>query len=71
MSKHFTAINRITGEQWKSKNGSYLVMYDSGYLAEVVEDYYTFIRPLDMVVWQCIIKPVMQRKIDKQNSPKE
>lgn len=42
MSKHFTAVNRITGEMWKSTNGSYLVMYDSGYLAEVVEDYYSY-----------------------------
>lgn len=71
MSKHFTAVNRITGEQWKSTNGSYLVMYDSGYLAEVVEDYYTYMKPLDTSVWKVIIKEPMQRKLDKQNSFKE
>ena len=71
MSKHFTAVNRITGEQWKSTNGSYLVMYDSGYLAEVVEDYYTYMKPLDTSVWKTIIKEPMQRKLDKQNSFKE
>lgn len=71
MSKHFTAVNRITGEQWKSTNGSYLVMYDSGYLAEVVEDYYTFMKPLDLSVWKTIIKEPMQRKLDKQTSSKE
>lgn len=71
MSKHFTAVNRITGEQWKSTSGSYLVMYDSGFLAEVVEDYYTFMKPLDTSVWKTIIKDPMQRKLDKQNSSKE
>ena len=71
MSKHFTAINRTTGERWKSTNGSYLIMYDSGYLAEVTEDFYTYIKPLDTDVWQCIITSPMQRKIDKQNSSKE
>lgn len=71
MSKHFTAINRITGEQWKSTNGSYLMMYDSGFLAEVVEDYYTFVKALDSEVWKTIIKEPMQRKLDKQNSSKE
>ena len=71
MSKHFTAVNRITGEQWKSTNGSYLVMYDSGYLAEVVEDYYTYMKPLDTSVWKTIIKEPMQRKLDKQTSSKE
>ena len=71
MSKHFTAINRITGEQWKSTNGSYLVMYDSGFLAEVVEDYYTFMKPLDTSVWKTIIKEPMQQKLDKQTSSKE
>lgn len=71
MSKHFTAVNRITGEQWKSNNGSFLVMYDSGYLAEVVSDYYTSITPLDTKVWKTIIKEPMQRKLDKQTSSKE
>ena len=85
MSKHFTAINRTTGERWKSTNGSYLIMDDYGYLAEVSMmefdewDGSTFIgtreelaiRQLDTKIWKCVLCPALQRKLDKQNSSKE
>lgn len=56
MSKKFHAENRDTGERWSPGGGAkqYLVMYDSGYLACVTEDYYTYIRPLDPAVWKCV-----------------
>ena len=62
MSKKFYAINRETGERWKPNVSAginirhYLVMYDSGYLAEVKEDFYTYITPLDNKTWEIIIK---------------
>ncbi len=39
MSKKFHAVDRETGERWKSSSQEhqYLVMYDSGYLAVVTE----------------------------------
>lgn len=68
MSKHFTAINRKTGKQWKSKDGSFLVMYDSGYLAEATRtDPMTFPRivPLDIKEWKTVLRKPMQTKIEK------
>ena len=58
MSKQFWAINRVTGEKWKPDKGKkqFLVMYDSGYLAKVTEDFYTYMEPLDVHVWQRVIK---------------
>lgn len=57
MSRKFWAINRATGERWKPEIKSsgvhqYLVMYDSGYLAVVTEDFYTYITPLDAKEWE-------------------
>ncbi len=56
MSKKFKAVNRFTGEEWKPDKSfykeNYLVMYDSGYLAEVRSDgYYTSIVPLCTKTW--------------------
>ena len=72
MSKHFTAINRKTGKQWKSQNGSFLVMYDSGYLAEVVHSevigagiYSTNVIPLDIKEWKMVLRKPMQAKLEK------
>lgn len=71
MSKHFTAINRKTGKQWKSTNGSFLVMYDSGYLAEVKVDFYQsdravpLIVPLDIKEWKTVLRKPMQAKLEK------
>lgn len=31
-------------------------MYDSGYIAVVSEDYYTFIKPLDPKLWEKVEK---------------
>lgn len=58
MSKKFYAEHKITRERWKPEKGKrqYLVMYDSGYLAVVTEDFYTFIEPLDNRLYQTIIK---------------
>lgn len=54
MSKKFYAEHRVTGERWKPENGKrqYLVMYDSGYLAVITEDFYTYIQPLDVATWE-------------------
>ena len=69
MSKHFTAINRRTGKQWKSTNGSFLVMYDSGYLAEVIRNAENFpdtdIIPLDIKEWKTVLRKPMQAKLEK------
>ena len=58
MSKKFWAENRDTGERWKPTPGKkqYLIMYDSGYLAQVTEDYYQYILPLNIKVWKTCIK---------------
>ena len=60
MSKKFYAVNRETGERWKPDKRrdtkQYLMMYDSGYLAVVEEDYYTHITALDYTVWKAVIK---------------
>lgn len=67
MSKYFTATNRNTGEDWKPHRGSYLVMYDSGNLAEVEpSDFYgMFITPLDPKVWKVKIKSSFIGRIDR------
>lgn len=57
MSKKFYAINRETGERWKPDKRhehQFLVMYDSGYLAVVTYDFYTFTEPLDPKIWEKI-----------------
>lgn len=61
MSKKFYAVNRETGEKWKPnkslKEKQYLMMYDSGYLAVVVEYLMSIgIYPLDPKIWQTVIK---------------
>lgn len=58
MSRKFYAINRETGKRWypdhtKDRN-QYLMMYDSGYLAVVTEDFYQYISPLDHKEWKVI-----------------
>ena len=67
MSKHFTAINRKTGKQWKSTEGSFLVMYDSGYLAEVAyaADWSQLVIPLDSKEWKMVLRKPMQAKLEK------
>lgn len=58
MSKKFHAEHRITGEIWKpntrNSGKQYLMMYDSGYLAVVTEDFYTYISPLDPKEWKVV-----------------
>ena len=64
MSKKFWAKNRETGQRWQKDQNidhNYLVMYDSGYLAEVrVNDYVghieTSIKPLDLKIWEKVVK---------------
>lgn len=58
MSKKFHAEHRVTGERWKpeSDKRQYLIMYDSGYLAVITEDYYTYIQPLDVATWKKVEK---------------
>ena len=58
MSKKFWAENRVTGEKWKPQPGKvqYPVMYDSGYLAVVSEDFYQYIQPLDCKTWRLVSK---------------
>lgn len=64
MSKKFYAVNRETGEKWKPVKSvgweqsphQYLVMFDSGYLAVVTQDFYSHITPLDPKIWQTVIK---------------
>lgn len=68
MSKYFTATNRKTGDDWKPhKHGAYLVMYDSGNLAEVgPSDFYgTHISPLDPKEWKVKIKPSFLGRIER------
>lgn len=62
MSKKFHAVNRKTGERWRPEKGKkqYLVMYDSGYLAKITEDFYTFIEPLDRGVWKTELNQTLQ-----------
>lgn len=56
MSRIFHAKNRETGQRWKPDphRKQYLVMYDSGYLAVVTEDFYTTVLPLDPYVWEVV-----------------
>ena len=57
MSKKFHAVNRKTGERWKPDKRfgrNFLVMFDSGYLGEVVQDFYTTITPLDPKFWKVV-----------------
>ena len=69
MSTKFYAVNRITKERWKPANGvkEYLMMYDSGYLAVVKEDFYTSIVPLDPKMWETIVKPnILPKNKDRE-----
>lgn len=56
MSRKFWAENRETGERWKPSKEyhEYLVMYDSGYLAEVSDMGWdgVRIRPLNTSIWK-------------------
>ena len=60
MSRKFYAVNRETGERWNPKKhtmhpNSFLVMYDSGYLAVVSSDgWSTIISPLDNQIWEVV-----------------
>lgn len=56
MSKKFWAENRETGERWKPDPAlkQYLVMYDSGYLAVVTEDFYQTVLPLSLTTWKVV-----------------
>lgn len=59
MAKKFWAVNRITEEKWKpERKGEYLVMYDSGYLAEVFHsDFYgMWVKPLNPKIWKVVHK---------------
>lgn len=61
MSKKFYAVNRETGEKWKPnarhKEKQYLMMYDSGYLAIIIEYVNSIgIYPLDPKIWKTVIK---------------
>jgi hypothetical protein len=67
MSTKFYAKHRVTGEKWKpdpdsSYDHEYLIMYDTGYLAVVKEEFYTYIQPLDPKEWELIIKPNLLKK---------
>jgi hypothetical protein len=60
MSKKFYAVNKVNGEKWKpDDNGfydkQYLVMYDSGKLAVVSQEFYTHISPLNTDIWEPVI----------------
>lgn len=59
MSKKFWAENRVTGARWEPERGNkqYLVMYDSGYLAVVTEDFYQHVTPLDVKEWRAVKAP--------------
>ena len=56
MSCKFYAVHRESGKRWKPdpavKGKQYLMMYDTGYLAVVTEDFYTFISPLSIKEWE-------------------
>jgi hypothetical protein len=56
VSKKFHAERRDTGERWipEKDRKQYLVMYDSGYLAVITEDFYTYITPLNKSDWVCV-----------------
>jgi hypothetical protein len=58
MAKKIKAFNKETGEQWVSSGRikQYLVMYDSGYLGVVTEDFYAYIVPLDPKKWRWEVK---------------
>jgi len=61
MSRKFYAINRETGERWRpdpNAKKQFLVMYDSGYLAEVEfipRNGYN-ITPLDPKIWEKVVR---------------
>ena len=78
MSKKFYAVNRVTGEKWKPERTTvnhrsttqgvfrqYLMMYDSGYLAVVTEDFYVYIKPLDPKIWKTVLTENKENNIKK------
>lgn len=60
MSTKFFAVHRESGERWQSRSDKkqYLIMYDSGGIGVVTEDFYTYIQPLGPE-W----KPVFKKNI--------
>lgn len=50
MTKYFTAIAKENGEEWKSKNGEFLVMFQSGQVGVCKNNLYygRSVEPLDM-----------------------
>lgn len=68
MSKKFYAVNRRTGERWKpdpSVDGrQFLMLYDSGYAASVLENFYTYVTPLNPNEWEVVIKESILRRGD-------
>lgn len=58
MSRKFWAVHRETGQRWKPVEAKkhFLVMYDSGYLAEVRNLDYSgmHITPLDPAIWETV-----------------
>ncbi len=68
MSKKFYAVNRATGDKWKPKcKGNFLVMLDSGYLAEVsgYGEWEPSITPLNPKIWERRINKNMKRIINE------
>jgi hypothetical protein len=73
MSTKFYAINRATGERWKSdtRHKQYLMMYDSGYLA-VVTNYGRYegesISKLDPTVWRVVVRDTILKPDNAEES---
>ncbi len=59
MGKIFKLVKRDTKEPFKPDKRykrHYVVLYDSGYAAIVVEDFYTTITPADPKEWEIVYK---------------
>ena len=72
MTKYFTAINKDTGEEFKSSKEEFLVMFDTGFLGVVKNsDFYgTVVMPLPNN-YRAVFKQSMIGKIErniKENS---
>ena len=72
MSKKFHAVNKETGERWKQDgsffgNRSYLIMYDTGFLAVVSEYPYegSSIVPLDTSIWKPVLHESLKNLVDR------
>jgi len=77
VSKKFYAVNRETGKRWEPSTigmgffcgakKSFLMMYDTGFLAEVVDNGYdVYITPLDNKVWKCVVKDNMDNLKERE-----